>query len=1298
MYDYDRIEERYDLDEKDYVEVNPDAKISSGVALNEPSVGSEESALKYAKNFINDIKSMRDQAFFFEYPINESLYPGPSIGYSKVTVKSLATDLAIQKNSSSFNPLANTYEFENQELDGFAASGVTINEFYTSRDFPTVAEETTINKSAFSDNTMIPLIGQVNLDLFAGTQGYSIELNDMHGKPKKIETFGLTEQGNIMDEAISWSEYVYQFKNEIYTPPATIDSRHRKRLISEVDIVEYDDATLLEAETKTDVELGVDRQFFNSKVDKKSRSYSVGLDMNFNFELPFLFSAFPWPSFNYSGSSLETSVSNKVISRKGIMSKAIAYDGQSRVETENRLYDQMTGSPVLTVVNNNFDDPIYSYNIPARFTYESTGPAYENIGYAFSANIVTGCNQSGNEYTISPISADFDLLRKGDEYLIYQISDTDLESPIGRAILLNSDYNIKIKGDVISGGNYNFKVMRSGKRNHLGASIASMVGLKDPTTDRREIPCSTDIPNYTFNTTQECQIHPAFQAYTDLIQTLIDDGEYDEYINDPSASGWVDDNYEYLDFSQSPFSLNESYQNYLDIINEYMIDEGKPTIQYFSVQPVPLLGGGAIEPILFGDGCGQGIIPVEFTPPNCPESYAIVEDYFASPHYCRDLLFANIYLNTDDIDDINLSINHCLLGNGSQYLPILDNGQLVSSNLLTIPAGCGSYGNYISSSGNYFGGDFNYLVRIYLGSNSLINYNPNNGNCNGGYQISLDSSDDCTAFGFINDITFGNNNSYFRKSTTSNQNLTKTLSTPCSHSSACEAITVTYSNGFTETTCDIGHGSCSIPATVMVETYDLVEGTTNIPLKFIEIDSILQSSASTMRPNWSLVESSSCVSDEDEYMDGNPYLNAEDGVWRLHETFAYVEERAQTNEVDTREDGTYILEMFNHKDPLAHLCRDRWRKVEEVLKYSSNGAALESMDALGIHSSALYGYNNHLPVAVAANAGYYEIAYEGFEEFDNLYPSSNGTREAGHITYMDASCTEQIVNELSINVYPYSFNSSQNNPFDFLILKNLSSEQANNIEDKEFSYQLSCVGAESMNLNGTILSTHKIGSTQLYLALIQYDGCNSDIQDGIFCEGANISVNVSTLNSGVNGAYQGISNLTFDDIYTHTGKQSLKVSGRTIIPQKDLNLEVGKDYIFSAWVHIADNNVFTFENLVDVAFAGNLCKSKGNIINGWQRIETRFTYDGLPVEMVLGSYTMPIDFNIDDIRVFPAEGNIQTYVYDPVDYKVTEILDNNNFFTRYSYDSEGNVTSVSKETQEGIKTIQEAGSHIRPTN
>jgi len=97
----------------------------------------------------------------------------------------------------------------------------------------------------------------------------------------------------------------------------------------------------------------------------------------------------------------------------------------------------------------------------------------------------------------------------------------------------------------------------------------------------------------------------------------------------------------------------------------------------------------------------------------------------------------------------------------------------------------------------------------------------------------------------------------------------------------------------------------------------------------------------------------------------------------------------------------------------------------------------------------------------------------------------------------------------------------------------------------------------------------------------------------------------------------------------------------------------------------------------------------GAIIDGWQRIEWGFiipsnaTYINLQLKSVTGNCFF------DDIRVFPVNGSMKSYVYDPVNLRLVAELDERNYATMYEYDEEGKLIRVKKETEKGVMTIKE---------
>lgn len=123
-------------------------------------------------------------------------------------------------------------------------------------------------------------------------------------------------------------------------------------------------------------------------------------------------------------------------------------------------------------------------------------------------------------------------------------------------------------------------------------------------------------------------------------------------------------------------------------------------------------------------------------------------------------------------------------------------------------------------------------------------------------------------------------------------------------------------------------------------------------------------------------------------------------------------------------------------------------------------------------------------------------------------------------------------------------------------------------------------------------------------------------------------------------------------------------------------------------------------SLEEPVFIGDFYPS-GNIIDGWQRIEGVFkinTYqssdqtavNNLVIELKNNSDDVTSYF--DDIRIYPFNGSMKSFVYDDDTKKLMAELDENNYATYYEYDKEGGLVRVKKETKKGIFTIQETRS------
>ncbi len=98
----------------------------------------------------------------------------------------------------------------------YGTTGMTVNEFYTARDFPVIADETDKENKPYKLAVPIPFIGNIAISKLTTSQGYSIITNDMHGKPMKTSTYRQDRTGAVESEPISWVKYNYLSQQRIY--------------------------------------------------------------------------------------------------------------------------------------------------------------------------------------------------------------------------------------------------------------------------------------------------------------------------------------------------------------------------------------------------------------------------------------------------------------------------------------------------------------------------------------------------------------------------------------------------------------------------------------------------------------------------------------------------------------------------------------------------------------------------------------------------------------------------------------------------------------------------------------------------------------------------------------------------------------------------------------------------------------------------------------------------------------------------------------------------------------------------
>ncbi|MBK6545005.1 MAG: hypothetical protein IPG12_07015 [Saprospiraceae bacterium] len=352
--------------EKNY-EIDKDTlRISSGVAAYEPLIGSEENPFKLPITYHQENKMSPDDDYYLEGPLGESFYPSPSIIYSEVKVSNLQ------------------YEDVNKK-----ATGWIVHKFYTAKEFPTLVSETTLDAYPKKTNPILKFFFKIkNQDYMTTSQGYAIELNDMHGKPGSKEVF------NQIGSKISGISYHYKTSGG--------------KLSNTADL-------LMPSGQVKEGTIGVSYSIVADQREARTKIIGAGMNLNNdNFFIPFpliLIPSFvPIPFFNSEKTRYRSVVVTKVIHRSGVLDYTTAYDLGSTVNTHNLVWDGITGEVLATQTFNEFEDPIYNFNYPAHWAYNGMGPAYKNINAVFSASSIN----SNNEITIS--SNDF--FQEGDEVLL----------------------------------------------------------------------------------------------------------------------------------------------------------------------------------------------------------------------------------------------------------------------------------------------------------------------------------------------------------------------------------------------------------------------------------------------------------------------------------------------------------------------------------------------------------------------------------------------------------------------------------------------------------------------------------------------------------------------------------------------------------------------------------------------------------------------------------------------------------------------------------------------------------------
>jgi hypothetical protein len=401
-------------------------EVSSGVAAYEPMIGNDENPLRQPIAYTQKGAPLGlNNYYYLEEPFGESYFPGPEVGYSKITVRTVGAD-----NSNS-------------------RTGSQVTEFYTAKDFPVTVEKLPMASEVHKPNALLKFLQIKTKTAVALSQGYAITVNDMHGKMKGQSVYN--KGGSKL------SSVTYQYKTE--NPLAPV-----KKLTNEV-MTLAPDGSLQHGTIGEDIELFTDMREQLTQNIGGTLKLSFGTFPAFIFPLFYLF---PGPGTSLDYREFRSTGSVKLVQQCGILEKTTKMENGSSIASENVAWDAETGDVLLTRTQNEYDDPVYNFSYPAHWTYDGMGMSYKNIGVV----IKEFTSSSAGDINGVPSG----ILVPGDEL-------GDVNGNSKGWIMKGNNGSLKVidkAGNFLAFNNATVKIIRSGKRNKPGAPVGVLTTLRNP--------------------------------------------------------------------------------------------------------------------------------------------------------------------------------------------------------------------------------------------------------------------------------------------------------------------------------------------------------------------------------------------------------------------------------------------------------------------------------------------------------------------------------------------------------------------------------------------------------------------------------------------------------------------------------------------------------------------------------------------------------------------------------------------------------------------------------------------------
>lgn len=438
--------------------------ISSGVATYEPLIGGDENPWRQPVFYEGQIAPGGIHSMYnIEKPFGETMFPSPSIGYSKVKVT------ANKSKSATFN----------------TGNGYNTYEFYTAYDYPLKTENTLLDaQTTKRDNPDwdwdILSFFNNHHDRMSVSQGYSLVFNNMHGQPSEERFY---KYGQLESESPkSYTKYYY--KNTTKIP--VIDETGQ----------------IVERNMGVQTDFYMDNRFQISKTNSTTATPGAGMTI-IPIPLPPGFAPLFYGNimgyFNSDEKSIKMISTNKVTNLSYVQDKTEVNNDGAKVITENLLWDRKTGEVVVSKLNNEYNKTLYNFNMPAYWAYKNLGHSYQYSDYSIQMKTNNPLDDLSIEETSDHKNGNVinkvNYLNEGDEIYVEDVTSNPVgigkyfytpnvkvpTSNPGQFETLNFLVGYDGKAFMPNAGKtYKLTIIRSAIRNMQTAKAMAISSMEDP--------------------------------------------------------------------------------------------------------------------------------------------------------------------------------------------------------------------------------------------------------------------------------------------------------------------------------------------------------------------------------------------------------------------------------------------------------------------------------------------------------------------------------------------------------------------------------------------------------------------------------------------------------------------------------------------------------------------------------------------------------------------------------------------------------------------------------------------------